>query len=357
MPRSNAPLVALAARLTSGDSRFARNLRRAVRPPEIGHDIRVEVTLNDVLGSRPEPLPVRPATPVTDLLHGRLAPGDTDRVRQSMAGSALEMHTAADGATRRRLELNHAAAFGPDDVRARTGLVASMPPEDVHAMARDWSVAGGDLFLADLVADALTAAGCDLPQGGTLLDFGASSGRVLRVFSAARPDVRSIGCDPNPEAIAWAGRHLPGEYVVSPLRPPLRLDDASVDVAYAISIWSHFAAEPAIAWLDELHRVVRRGGALVLTTHGWDQLAAGQRSGAITSRTIAAATAALVSSGHHFVDVFGEEGDWGVVDPGWGNAYFTADWLAARAAGRWSIELLWPGAVDGAQDLFVLRRR
>ncbi len=101
---------------------------------------------------------------------------------------------------------------------------------------------------------------------------------------------------------------------------------------------------------------MRPGGALALTTHGWDQLAVGRRSGTITSRTVGAATEALITSGFHFVDVFGEEGDWGVIDPGWGNAYFTADWLAAQVAGRWSVELLWPGAVSGAQDLFVLRR-
>ena len=42
------------------------------------------------------------------------------------------------------------------------------------------------------------------PDGGTVLDFGSSSGRVLRILAAARPDLRCLGCDPNEDAIAWA---------------------------------------------------------------------------------------------------------------------------------------------------------
>ncbi len=205
------------------------------------------MTLGEVVGDRPDPAPVQPRPVLTDLLQGRLAPGDLETITRSMAGSASQMHAEADPTTRRRLELNHAAAFGPPDVRERTGLLGAMPPEDVHAMARDWTVAGGDLFLADLVAAALEAAGVPLEEGATVLDFGSSSGRVLRVFAAARPDLVCLGCDPNAEAIAWAAAHLPGTHVVSPQRPPLALEDASVDVAYAISIWSHFAARARAA--------------------------------------------------------------------------------------------------------------
>ncbi len=64
-----------------------------------------------------------------------------------------------------------------------------------------------------------------------------------------------------------------------------------------------------------------------------------------------------MTRGHHFVDSFWRDGDWGVRDPGWGDSYATADWLAARVAGAWSIELLWPAAIEGVQDVFVLRRR
>jgi len=320
-------------------------------------DGRRRTALPDLLIRRPAATPPDPGTPVTDLLHARLEPGDRAAVVALMAGSAAELHAAADEATRRRLELNHAAAFGPDAVRDRLRLGSEMPPDEVHSMARSWLATGGDTFLADLVAAALEGAGCALPQGGAVLDFGSSSGRILRILASARPDLRCLGCDPNAGAIAWAAAHLPGEYSVSPLAPPLDLPEASLDVVYAVSIWSHFAARPALDWLAEMARVVRPGGALVITTHGWDALAARLRRGTVGRGTVRAAAEALMRNGHHFVDVFGADGDWGVQDPGWGDAYFTADWLATRTRGSWSVALVWPAAIDGAQDLFVLRRR
>ncbi|MDQ3631265.1 MAG: class I SAM-dependent methyltransferase [Actinomycetota bacterium] len=320
-------------------------------------DGRRRTALADVLGKRPSVQSSDPGTPVTDLLHARLEPGDRAAVVALMAGSAAELHAGAGEATRRRLELNHAAAFGPDAVRERLGLRSAMPPDEVHSMARSWVATGGDTFIADLVLAAFESAGRPLPPDGSVLDFGSSSGRVLRILAAARPDLRCLGCDPNADAIAWASAHLPGTYFVSSLAPPLDLPDGSLDAVYAVSIWSHFAERSALEWLVEMARIVRPGGALVLTTHGWDALAARLRRGTTGRGTVREAAQSLMVHGHHFVDVFGPEGDWGVRDPGWGDAYFTADWLIPRTQRDWSLELLWPAAIDGAQDLFVLRRR
>jgi SAM-dependent methyltransferase len=371
MPRRPSPSAPLAGLLTGLLAGELRGRVRAGRAQQAAAGVRRELdalqarspqerraeALLEVLALRPEPPAADPGTGLTDLLSARLVEGDREAVLSLLIEEPAALWEISDEAARKRLVLNFAAAIGPPAVRERAGLVEAMPPHDVHAMARGPVVAGGDLFLADLVDAALRAAGAQVPEGGTLLDFGASSGRVLRAFSAARPDLRCVGCDPNEGAIAWAAEHLPGEYFVSPLAPPLALEDASVDVAYAISIWSHFAAEPALAWLDEMRRVLRPGGALLLTTHGWDTLAMGLRRGDLGRETVAAAAEALITEGHHFVDVFGAEGDWGVVDPGWGNAYMTLDWLMARTQGAWSARLLWPGCLDGNQDVVVLERR
>ena len=37
---------------------------------------------------------------------------------------------------------------------------------------------------------------------------------------------------------------------------------------FAISIWSHFAEDAALDWLTEMHRIIRPGGRLLITTHG-----------------------------------------------------------------------------------------
>jgi SAM-dependent methyltransferase len=167
-----------------------------------------------------------------------------------------------------------------------------------------------------------------------------------------------LGCDPNEDAIAWAQEHLPAaRFFVSPQRPPLPLEDASVDMAFAISIWSHFAEEPAVAWLEEMHRVVAPGGALLLTTHAFDCLSTLLRREHVSPGTAVAAATAMVQGHHHFVDVFGPEGDWGVKDSGWGNAYLTLEWLLRATGDDWAVRLNWPGALDQAQDVIVLERR
>jgi len=137
----------------------------------------------------------------------------------------------------------------------------------------------------------------------------------------------------------------------------LPIADGSVTVAYAISIWSHFAAGPALAWLDELHRILEPGGALVLTTHGFDCLSTLLRRDHISRDSAVSAAQGMVRDGHFFIDVFGPDGDWGVKDAEWGNAYLTLDWLMSRTNGAWNLRLVWNGGLDQTQDVIVLERR
>lgn len=310
-----------------------------------------------VLRERPEARWRDVATPITDRIHARLEAGDVAAVEARLQDAPAELYASSDEPTRRRLTLNFAAAYGVLPVLERAGLTHLMPPDDVHAMARGPVAAGGDCYLADLIFDALTHSGTEVRDGGTVLDFGASSGRVLRAIAAGRPDLECLGCDPNEEAISWASEHLPmARFFVSPLRPPLELADASVDVAYAISIWSHFDEGPAIEWLAEMHRIVAPGGAVVLTTHAFDCLSTLLRREHVSPGTATAAATAMMQGRHHFVDVFGPEGDWGVMDAEWGNAYFTLEWLLACTGDDWAVRLNWPGALDQSQDVIVLER-
>ena len=76
---------------------------------------------------------------------------------------------------------------------------------------------------------------------------------MVRPLAAALPEARWHGCDPNAPAIAWMRDNVAAVDVqVSPTTPPLQFDDSSLDLVFAISVWSHYSAAGALRWLSEL---------------------------------------------------------------------------------------------------------
>jgi SAM-dependent methyltransferase len=295
----------------------------------------------------------------TRILTGRLTEADIAAVEQQiLAVPGLDaMYEKATPAGRRHMLLALAVHFELDEVVARMALPTAQPPEDVHAMARGVLAAAGGLYEADLVADALASVGVELGGIRAALDFGCSSGRVLRVLANAYPSVRWHGCDPNGPAVEWAAGAIPSARLFrSDDEPPLPLADGTLDVAYAISIWSHFAPALGLRWLDEMHRLLRPGGHLVLTTHGATTIAydAGLENRAVEQ--LDTVRDALYTDGVWYAAEFGEAGDWGVVNPEWGTAFLSAEWMLANLTPRWQVVEFAAGRNADNQDVYVLRR-
>ena len=76
---------------------------------------------------------------------------------------------------------------GVPAVLEKTGLRPDEPPEDVHAMARGPLAAGGAVYYADMLADATAPRRRRPRRVARGLDFGCSSGRVVRALAAAWP--------------------------------------------------------------------------------------------------------------------------------------------------------------------------
>jgi glycosyltransferase involved in cell wall biosynthesis/SAM-dependent methyltransferase len=320
--------------------------------------------------------------PVTELLYGRLDESDLAELERRIAedDSTIEARLAPSlppepkqirevwaeqesELQRKRLALALGVHFGVPGIIERTGLTAAVPPNEVHLMGRGPLGAGGSTYHADLVVDSLASADVELEAGMRGLDFGCSSGRVVRVLAGAYPDVSWSGCDPIETSIAWARANLPGiDFAVSPVEPPLPYEDASFDFVFAISIWSHYSAGAALRWWDEMQRVIRPGGRLVITTHGHQTIAHFRRHGLQpgTKRhpgpKLSSIRDALDSKGFCFAPVYGEEGDWGLVNPEWGMAYMTPDWLAEQVRPSWRVAHYAAGRNEGNQDVFVLER-
>jgi SAM-dependent methyltransferase len=297
---------------------------------------------------------------VTRLLYERLSEKDVAGVEQLLRDTpgAWDHYAAApDEPSRQHLLLALGMWVGSESLAKKTRLVRVEPPEDVHSMTRGALAAAGGLYEADLVADALLSVGANISQIKAGLDFGSSSGRVLRVLHAAYPKATWHGCDPNARAIAWASEVLPGiEFFVNDDAPPLPMKDRSLDLVYAISIWSHFAPDLGLAWFEEMRRVLRPGGYLVCTTHGLTSVAYYAEFEHRTVEQSQEIADALYRQGWWYAPEFGDEGDWGVVNPEWGTSFISPEWLLAQLCPRWRVLEFAPGRNQDNQDVYVLQR-
>ena len=306
--------------------------------------------------ARSVPVAYPGSTPATDILFARLDADDVAAVERRLDDDQRAFWDSIED--KRILALPYGVWHEVPAILEKTGLRPGDPPDDVHAMARGPLAAGGAVYYADMLGDAMLRVGADLGAVERGLDFGCSSGRVVRALAAAWPQAEWHGCDPNGDAIAWAREQLPGiELLHSPQEPPLPYDDGAFDFACAISIWSHYGEHAALSWLEELRRIVRPGGRLVITTHGLQSIAHYARTGERSAVQLERIRTAMYRTGFWFADEFGAEGDWGVRHPQWGTAFLTPEWLASKACPQWAIEDLAVGQNADNQDLYVLRRR
>jgi SAM-dependent methyltransferase len=162
-------------------------------------------------------------------------------------------------------------AMGPD------GLPLP-PPKFIIGVAGTtdvaWFIESGRLS-EEMIRAALRRAGEPLDSFKAILDFGCGCGRVLRCWRDLQ--ARICGSDLNASAVEWCRAHLPFvEATINTLAPPLEYRAASFDLVYAISVLTHLPVQDQFAWRDELGRVLRPGGYLLLTLQG-DACAAGLR--------------------------------------------------------------------------------
>ncbi len=273
------------------------------------------------------------ATPATDVLHGRLEGAVTAVVEVPL--------TSADqgsGTPRRRPSSGDWRSGSGFATRCRrcsaTGL-GSVTPADIQAYSRTWWWRRSRSRVSPL------------GRGLGGLDFGCSSGQVVRVLAAQRTRRWSrTGATRRREAIEWAGANLPGiDFKRSNDHPPLPYEDRSLDLVYATlgldgrrrgrrgRLARRDGARPSSRRPAGPHDTRRPQSIAHAAANGCGQAPSSRRSS--TPCTAAASGASTEGA----------------------TTFFTPQWLWRRAGAAWRVSAYHPGRALDDHDLYVLEPR
>ena len=151
-----------------------------------------------------------------------------------------------------------------------------LPPPPKHLQVRvvgaytpEFVESGYTSIYPDL-SRSLEKAGKKLEDFHRILDFGCGCGRALRALSRLLPNSELFGTDIDEEAINWLQTYYStlGKFFVAPHTPPMPVDEGMFDLVFGISVLTHLPEDMQFQWLEELRRVTKPGGYVLLTTHG-----------------------------------------------------------------------------------------
>lgn len=100
------------------------------------------------------------------------------------------------------------------------------------------------------------------------LDIGCASGRLIRHLPFLLPEAKIYGCDINRLHVEFCNKYLHPAVTVfhNCAVPHIQLEDNSVDIVTAFSVFTHIEAMET-AWLMEIKRILRPGGIALVTIH------------------------------------------------------------------------------------------
>ncbi len=123
----------------------------------------------------------------------------------------------------------------------------------------------GKKCAADIEA-AVRGVGYELAQFERILDFGCGCGRTLVHLKDLALRAQFDGTDIDERAIEWCEEHLRfATFKVGQASPPTEYASDSFDFIYAISVFTHLDEDYQFQWLEELQRIAKPGGVLLLT--------------------------------------------------------------------------------------------
>lgn len=103
-----------------------------------------------------------------------------------------------------------------------------------------------------------------------ILDWGCGPARIIRHLPDILPETCSVfGTDYNKNSIEWNKKNIKNiSFNLNSLEAKLPYQDSYFDIIYGISIFTHLSEELHYTWKNELTRVIRKEGILILSLQG-----------------------------------------------------------------------------------------
>jgi SAM-dependent methyltransferase len=130
----------------------------------------------------------------------------------------------------------------------------------------DWISSGKEDI--DNMIGILNRSNFSIQDSNRILDFGCSSGRMIRWLFGLADQCEIWGVDISAPKIFWCQENLmpPFNFATVTILPHLPFEDRYFDFIYCGSVFTHID-DLAEAWLLELKRILRPGGRAYVTVH------------------------------------------------------------------------------------------
>lgn len=248
------------------------------------------------------------------------------------------------------------------DAEIRSVLPPFPPTDSMSCGSNDrsdqeFALSGAGYY--DHMEKALNSIGRSWGDMDTVLEFGCGIGRVARLFAKHAPRQKFIGFDLNDKAIEWLRNNLGfGEFHAGSVKPPLPIEEGSIDVVFSISVFSHLKEESQTEWLKEFYRILKPGGILFQTVHGRHALNlckaydAWRNAINVSSEDFEKLEKEIEETGFswvpHSIETTGTD-DYGV-------SFQTERFILKEWTRGFELLGVWVGRIDDWQDLVALRR-
>jgi len=104
----------------------------------------------------------------------------------------------------------------------------------------------------------------------SILEWGCGPGRIIRHL----PRLTNSNCnyfatDYNSKSVNWCKENIQNiNFDINDLEPPLKYSNNFFDFIYGISVLTHLSEKNYYNWYEELIRIIKPNGLILLTTHG-----------------------------------------------------------------------------------------